>query len=93
MKHIVSSCLGNYMQLTDWSKGYTADNTKACHECQVVMVVLQPQSPNTQQSSAVCCMSQILSYPVSSAGRHFERTVDVIHSDPNNFSTVPEIYD
>lgn len=47
-------------------------------------------SPNTQQSSAVYCMSQIRSYPLYSVGGYFERAVDVIHSDPNNFSTLPE---
>lgn len=37
-------CLCNNVQLTGWSKGYTADDAKACIECQVMMVVLQPQA-------------------------------------------------
>lgn len=89
MKHIVSLC----------EQLYAADRLiKGLHCWQHKTLSWMSSSDgcfaatgtNTQQSSAVYCVSQIHSYPLYSVGRHFERAVDIIHSDPNNFSTLPE---
>lgn len=67
------------MQLTQWSKCYAAENTEACLEYQVVMVVWQPQARLILQTTV--WVRSVL-YPLHSVLRHIESAVIVIHSDP-----------